>query len=61
MENDTTVVTANVDSAKYTVGVNCAICGEVVPIDDDKFLIGMRLCPTCTKKLKKLIDEVPDE
>ena len=53
--------TAKIDTtvAKYKICKTCIICGEGFEINygNDPRMI----CPTCIKKLRKLINEVPDE
>lgn len=53
--------TAKIDTtvAKCKICKTCIICGEGFEMkhDNDSRMI----CPTCIKKLRKLINEVPDE
>ena len=61
MDDQKTLVTAKIDTTveKCKICKTCIICGEGFEMkhDNDPRMI----CPTCIKKLRKLINEVPDE
>ena len=61
MDDRKTLVTAKIDTTveKCEICKTCIICGEGFEImyGNDPRMI----CPTCIKKLRKLINEVPDE